>query len=63
MSIASNRVSGSGIWGMTVDHTVMMIRDPDHHEIPWTPIPVSLTSDEMEVLVTSDEVVVLRPHA
>ncbi len=60
MSIASNRVSGSGIWGMTVDHTVMMIRDPDHYELPWTPIAISLTCDEVEAEVTSDEVVVVR---
>ena len=29
MSIATNRISGSGVWGMTVDHTVMVLRDPD----------------------------------
>ena len=34
MSVASNRVSGRGIWGMTVDHTVMMIRDPDLVDAP-----------------------------
>ena len=49
MSIASNRVSGSGMWGMTVDHTVMMLRDPDlyEYELPWTPIPMYLTNDEV----------------
>ena len=49
MSVASNRVSGSGLWGMTVDHTVMMIRDPDHYELPWTPISTEVTSDEVTV--------------
>ena len=29
MSTSSNRVSGSGVWGMTVDHMVVMLRDPD----------------------------------
>lgn len=58
MSIASNRVSGSGMWGMTVDHTVMMLRDPDLFELRLPPIAVYLTSDEVEVKVTSDEVVV-----
>lgn len=55
MSIASNRVSGSGMWGMTVDHTVIMVRDPDFYE-PLYPIVMYLTSDEVESSVTSDEV-------
>ena len=29
MSIVTNRISGSAVWGMTTDHTVMMLRDPD----------------------------------
>ncbi len=60
MSIASNRISGSAIWGMTVDHTVMMLRDPDHHELPWTPIAISLTCDEVEATLTPTEVVAVR---
>jgi len=62
MSIASNRVSGIGTWGMTVDHTIIMIRDPDHYE-PQYPIAMYLTDNEVEALVTSDEVTVTtRPH-
>lgn len=33
MSVVTNRASGSGVWGMTVDHTVMMLRDPDQARI------------------------------
>ena len=29
MSVASNRISGIGMWGMTVDHTVLMLGNPD----------------------------------
>lgn len=29
MTIATNRISGSSVWGMTTDHTVMMLRNPD----------------------------------
>lgn len=62
MSIASNRINGTGMWGMTVDHIVMMIRDPDLYELPWEPIAIYLSCDEVEASVTSDEVVVTRPH-
>lgn len=47
MSVASNRVSGKGMWGMTVDHTVIMLRDPDVAVRHYTPIPVYLTSTEV----------------
>ena len=60
MSIASNRISGSSMWGMTTDHTVMMLRDPDVHALPGVAIPVYLTGDEVDVAVTSDEVIVRR---
>jgi len=47
---------------MTVDHTIIMIRDPDHYE-PQYPIAMYLTSNEVEALVTADEVTVTtRPH-
>ena len=58
MSFASNRVSGSGTWGMTTGHMVIMTRDPDLFEQTWEPVTVYVTSDEVKVFLTSTEIVV-----
>lgn len=41
MSTASNRISGSGVWGMTVDHMIVMLRGPD--------LPIVLDAIDIEI--------------
>ena len=45
--MASNRISGTGLWGMTVDRIVIMLRDPD-----GSFDPVTTTTWYAKVIVT-----------
>jgi len=54
MSIATNRISGTSVWGMTVDHKVIMLRDPPKIAIVLPNIDLELPAGhniDLEVVV------------